>query len=196
MIEMDLSSRIVRGRIDWMAGYGNRPHLEVELDYEPPAESFVYRKVEVESRDFGGRPSVSTLYFAELGGVCRFFSYSGPGRGYGGSSFTLNMQGGGTETLVGPWSSREGVMNLVGFGPCIECGRHSLLVSLVQDSLDLIEVPDYVDSGSWPRVDDPVRFPPGTRAGIVKTLRHDDQEPVWEPVAMLPDGTVWSKPGK
>jgi len=61
------------------------------------------------------------LYFAEKEGYVAFFSYRNPGNGYGGRTFNINIRqkNGNTtkEELIGPWSSRTGVMNKVGFIP-------------------------------------------------------------------------------
>lgn len=62
------------------------------------------------------------LYFAhdELTGLVSFFAYSEPGRGFGGAKFNIRLNDGTEKVLHGPWSSRCGVMNEVGFTPSTE----------------------------------------------------------------------------
>ena len=67
-----------------------------------------------------------TLYFAELHGVVKFFSYNGPGRGFAGRVFPITMRDGSAIRLEGPFSSRAGVMNRQGFTPCLEVAVHSV----------------------------------------------------------------------
>jgi len=60
------------------------------------------------------------IYYAERQGWCMFFSYSKPGNGYGGSHIPIKMADGTDKTLIGPWSSRAGVINKLGLGPCAQ----------------------------------------------------------------------------
>jgi len=95
-------------QIDWHEGYANMPDLLVHEHLVPFAE-FVF-----EQR--------GDLYYAcdERTGQVKYFSYNGPGGGYGGHKFTINMKDGTTKTLIGPWSSRASVMNGAGFPHCVE----------------------------------------------------------------------------
>lgn len=53
----------------------------------------------------------TTLYFGvNPVGIVSFYAYPGPGNGFGGAHIKVNTVSG-EETLIGPWSSRCGVMN-------------------------------------------------------------------------------------
>ena len=54
------------------------------------------------------------LYWAEKDDFVRFFYWSGEGNdgGYYGQTFKITMEDSSTVELLGPWSSRAGVMNL------------------------------------------------------------------------------------
>lgn len=63
------------------------------------------------------------IYRADVGDVVRYFSWTGPGDGYGGRVFDITMINGEKKSLKGPWSSRAGVVNRL-FGEMdhiIEC---------------------------------------------------------------------------
>ena len=60
------------------------------------------------------------LFFAKNNGYVDFYAYSQPGRGFGGSKFTIKMIDGSVKELIGPWSSRCEVMNEAGFTPSLE----------------------------------------------------------------------------
>ena len=61
-------------------------------------------------------------YFAEdkETGRVRYFSYTQPGRGFGGYTYKLPMKDGHTATLIGPWSSNSEAMNRHGMTPSKE----------------------------------------------------------------------------
>lgn len=65
----------------------------------------------------------SGIYRAQDGDVVEYFSYDKPGGGFGGREFTLDMVDGTQRTLIGPWSSRAGVVNkfFPDREPIIEC---------------------------------------------------------------------------
>ena len=91
--------------VNWMSDVGNDPHLEVLVDKIPTTDKF---RFDMEDN----------LYFAQHEGYCRFF-YDSPNKtGFGGSKFTLHMKTGEIVTLNGPWSSRSGCTNKIGFEPC------------------------------------------------------------------------------
>lgn len=104
-----LKSRL-RGMVDAFGlTYHNAPTLEMLVDEMP--------------KDFVYRTNGKGLYYGEKDGLVSFYFHSGnPERqsGFGGSTFTLPMEDGTVKTLVGPWSSRAGVMNAHGFGPCLD----------------------------------------------------------------------------
>lgn len=94
--------------VEWHDRYANCPSLKVLLSRVPKEDEFVYTKTK------------DGLYFAETHGICRFFSYTQPGRGFGGRVFTILLENGEHVDLKGPWSSGSYAMNQYGFGPCME----------------------------------------------------------------------------
>ncbi len=60
-------------------------------------------------------------YFAESDGYVEFYYYRQPGHGYGGNTFKIKMVDGTFKSLLGPWSSRPSVMNMMGFTPSMTC---------------------------------------------------------------------------
>jgi hypothetical protein len=99
--------RIIKGGVKWMEGWGNRPTIAIAVDKLPDRSALRY-----EQR--------GSLYYAELEGLVSFFSYSRPDDGFGGRHFDIVMTDGSKKKLIGPWSSRAGAMNSVGFGPCVD----------------------------------------------------------------------------
>lgn len=93
--------------IDWMEGWGNDPEIYVLVDKMPDFDEYLFEKR-------------GSLYFAEKEGLVRFFSYTRPGEGFGGTEFKLKMKDGSTTVLKGPWSSRSSAMNTAGFTPSTE----------------------------------------------------------------------------
>jgi hypothetical protein len=95
--------------INWNEGWANAPDLIV---HEAPIArtDFVYKK----RRQF---------YFAYDRDTqqASYFSYTGPGTGFGGQHYHLKMVDGSTHELIGPWSSRASVMNAMGFPKSVEC---------------------------------------------------------------------------
>ncbi len=113
----------LKSQVNWMEGYANSPVLQVLVDKIPDMSNAIYLH------------HPDGLYFAEKDGYVRFFSYKGPGQGYAGRCFPIRVALGNgrleqevamragrykEEVLVGPWSSRAGVMNMYGFTPCME----------------------------------------------------------------------------
>ncbi len=99
--------KILKARVNWMIGWLNQPDFQILVDRIPKLDELRY-----EARD--------GHYYAELDGYVNFFGYSAPGEGYGGRTFTLHMKDGSKADLIGPWSSRSGLLNAHGFGPCTE----------------------------------------------------------------------------
>lgn len=95
--------------VNWMPGTLNDPYLEVLIDALPDFREMIYE----EKND---------LFFAEKDGYVRFYYRSKNQNGYGGSVFKLPMKDGTTVKLVGPWSSRSGCANKLGFKPCSSVG--------------------------------------------------------------------------
>lgn len=54
---------------------------------------------------------VGCLYMGFFGHLVQYFAYSKPGNGYGGAKVRATMMSGDVEELIGPWSSRTGVIN-------------------------------------------------------------------------------------
>ena len=102
--------KVVAVAVDWMDRYANSPRIKVLLNREPGRDEFIYQT----------NKEQPSLHYAEVGPVCRFFSYSKPGRGYGGAKFTILMRNGSFKDLIGPWSSGSYAMNTHGFGPCMD----------------------------------------------------------------------------
>ena len=134
--------KLLRGRVDWMEGRGNRPILYLLLQDVPPRGEMRF-----EQR--------GDLYFAERDGFCAFYSWNGTqDNGFGGAHLLITMITGENRVLQGPWSSRSSAMNDVGFGPCVEvvysehvkdftCGLGrggAVLVSLLRDNALLIDI--------------------------------------------------------
>jgi hypothetical protein len=91
--------------------YSNAIRLEITVD-EIPDYSYILHSVD----------EVLGLYYAEKDGFVHFLAHSGTPKkqeGYGGRSFLIETLDGPKE-LIGPWSSRAGVMNAHGFGPCLD----------------------------------------------------------------------------
>lgn len=93
---------------------------------------------------------IDTCYFGTdtRTGQVSFFSYDGPGRGFGGSTYNLPMRDGSVATLIGPWSSRCGVMNAYGFTPSKEVtieSRYNMASAMTVEAINkLIEPLGYV----------------------------------------------------
>jgi hypothetical protein len=99
--------KIIDIKPNWMIRWSNRPTLQILIDKFPKDEDFLFEQK-------------GPLYFAEFEDYVRFFCYSKPGDGFGGREFKLKMKDGAEKILYGPWSSRAGVMNKVGFTPCLD----------------------------------------------------------------------------
>jgi len=97
--------------------YVNSPCLHIDVDpvcYEMARKQIRYRTFE------------GTHFWGEAQGLVSFFYHSGSPKaqeGFGGSRFTLPMEDGSIVKLIGPWSSRAGVMNLH-FPPCLDVVFH------------------------------------------------------------------------
>lgn len=96
--------KLLKAKIDWCLDYDNDPRLKVLVDKMP----------DMSDARFEQRGS---LYFAEKDDCVRFFSYSKPGEGYGGSKFNITLLDGTPKTLIGPLSSNHDAMNAAGFTP-------------------------------------------------------------------------------
>lgn len=98
--------RCLKLKIDWNYGCSNNPAIRALVNRIPETNDLRYRKK-------------GHLYYAELDGFASFFSYNGPGEGYGGACFRVILEDGTVEVLKGPWSSSPSTVNAAGFGPCL-----------------------------------------------------------------------------
>lgn len=62
------------------------------------------------------------LWWGEADGMVQFYAWTGPGNehGFGGSVIPIVTTEGEHVSLLGPWSSRPGVMNKAGFPACMD----------------------------------------------------------------------------
>lgn len=88
----------MRLRVDWQVNFGNLPRFILELDN--PLETLSFRYMQK-----------GTMYYAENDNFVDFFSYHGPGDGYGGVIFNLTMLDESVHTLRGPFSDRASNIN-------------------------------------------------------------------------------------
>jgi endogenous inhibitor of DNA gyrase (YacG/DUF329 family) len=182
---------VEQGVIDWEADFSNRPRISGRLE-KIPAGEWLYEKRRIPETE-------SWVYLAEARGQVHWLVYSGPrpgerGMNFGGQTFTLPMKDGTVEDLVGPGAGRPGVVHMAGFPYVVQVGGQGVLLSeLTADVMDGFTVPDFVPPEYYRRWNgEPVRFPQGTRARLQRVF--SDGEVTYEPVALLPDGTVWRKP--
>ena len=104
--------KILDIQVDWREYVQNDAELQVLLDRVAKREEFTFT-------------IKGTFYYAELGAEVMFCAHTKEtpeenDGGFGGAILELNMDDGATINLTGPWSSRAGVMNMVGFGPCLD----------------------------------------------------------------------------
>lgn len=107
---MKKAPKILDIKVKWNELIANDPELQILLDWIPK-----FATIEHDVKD--------GLYYAEYGAYVHFTLHDGDPEkqdGYGGARFDLKMKDGTTKTLHGPWSSRAGVVNAKGFGPCMD----------------------------------------------------------------------------
>jgi hypothetical protein len=92
-------------QVDWSEEYDNDPTLRVVVDKAPDLNKLPHVAVPLD----GG-----TMYVALQDGVCHFLCSTGDKSGYGGRKFDLTMADGRVKQVIGPWSSRAGVVNGLG----------------------------------------------------------------------------------
>jgi len=100
-------------KINWNAGWGNRPEFKVLLNRIPDNKELFYRYE-------------NGLYYAKKGAYVSFFAHNKKNPeenagGYYGRTFELHMAN--RKTIIklkGPWSSRAGCMNRQGFPACAD----------------------------------------------------------------------------
>jgi len=99
--------KILDAKIKWMLGWINNPRLYLLVDRVPLLKEYKFKYK-------------NCLYYAELDGAVRFYYYFKSDEGFGGRHFNIIMENGQEKTLEGPWSSRAGCANKLGFGPCMD----------------------------------------------------------------------------
>jgi hypothetical protein len=183
--------KILKTKIDWMEGYANDPSIYVLLKNIPNLDELRYRER-------------NNCYFAEKDGYVNFFHYVKPDRGFGGREFPIIMEDGTKKILKGPWSSRAGCMNRMGFAPCIdvfytdnskawERGYTFFLGALTVKLFDNIKI-------EFPRRfearysnETSMIFPVDSRCVLEQTTIRDDI--MYLPTIKLPYGAAWRKDG-
>jgi len=97
-------------KVRWNEDVLNKPVLQILVNRIPDISELTFESKQDKS-----------IWYAEKDGFVKFFSGhpDEDGKGFGGDSYTLNTKEGKVE-LVGPFSSRAGYMNNIGFGPCID----------------------------------------------------------------------------
>ena len=98
--------KVSSAKVNWYIGLGNRPDLEIEVDELPSRDGLVYQQK-------------GSLYVAEKDKYVSFYSCEKSGIGYNGINVIINVNGNMT-ALIGPWSSRAGVVNANGFPHCMD----------------------------------------------------------------------------
>lgn len=100
--------KVIDATVDWAEGLSNDPTLQVLVDEIPPLDAMRFERHD-------------GLWYAEHEGYVRYYSWAGPENegGFSGRHYTVTTIDGAEVTLKGPWSSRAGVMNNAGFGPCV-----------------------------------------------------------------------------
>lgn len=185
---------ILKGRVNWKDGWDNNPRLELLVDEIPSKDSLRYE----ERND---------LYYAEHNGYVSFYFYTQPGNGFGGTIFDIVMKNGTERSLKGPWSSRAGVANRLGFGPCLDVSLTDKLEAFERGytfyaghcSLELIKkAMNRIEIGSGYGFEKPhwsvhkeFVFPEGSKLAFYKY--ESDEDIVYEPVVLFPDGDIWIK---
>lgn len=97
--------------IDWREDFGNPARLINYVNKVPNHTDVT----------FTGNTETGLWYGENEDGYASWFAWDGGQQdGYGGRHYELEMEDGSTQVLKGPWSSRAGVMNKAGFGPCMD----------------------------------------------------------------------------
>jgi len=199
---------IKSGYIDWMEGYHNPANIVLEMDeFElPNLKNFRFEEKQGN-------------YYAELNDYVRYYHYMRPDSGFGGRHFPITMKDGAEKILKGPWSSKAGVMNAIGFIPCVDVtikvDKYTLYAAAITlrfllENLHKIKFTNF-DFG---RNVTPVIFPEGSKLSMgvfhwsskdntqtllfagasgEQTIDSNNGDIVYKPMIRLPDGTHWEK---
>ena len=105
--------KVIGAYVDWKHGYQNEPELAVMVDKLHDQSVYKYDKKEIDGY---------TAYYAQTkeGWVNFLIHNPDNNRGFRGSMFNITMTNDKKVSIKGPWSSRSGVMNALGFEPCVE----------------------------------------------------------------------------
>jgi len=100
--------RILNARVNWFEGAANSPELQVLVDKIPPIGDIEHKVIQTETH--------GALYYGEEDGYVHYlYELATDPTGFGGSSFTIRVKYDDghiqERTIVGPWSSRAGVVN-------------------------------------------------------------------------------------
>ena len=185
--------KLLKARVNWAEGFSNDPSLEILVDKMPELKDLSYK-------------NKGSLYYAELDGSVSFFHYAGPGNGFGGRSFTIQMENGEEKILQGPWSSNASSMNEAGFGPCLDVSiiddlasyergytfySGHVTIDLIEQSKHLVEIgPGYnkrCGCGCIKEQECFIEFPKGSTFALVRSYGF------YNPAVLLPDGKTWVK---
>lgn len=99
--------QVLKAKVEWRLKFGNTPYLELLVDKIPSVKDMRYAQKK-------------NCYYAEHEGYVSFFHWNGKECcGFGGHHFKLTAIDGSPLVLKGPGASRPGVMNSMGFGPCV-----------------------------------------------------------------------------
>lgn len=156
--------KVLAAKVNWYEGYGNNPRLQVLIDEFPPRGEMIFKRKK------------KRLYLAELDGYVRYFSWSGEGNdgGHYRRSFPIKVEEDGEVkdvTLLGPWSSRAGVMNQFFEQRCVD-------VSITDDPTAFERGHTFMAGA--------ITLEKAMKAadmipGVVLVRDPDDDEPIWIP---------------
>ena len=99
--------------VNWYEKYANDPQLRIIVDEMPKHEDLRYKHIDI---------GTTELWFAEKEGYVSFYAWKSPKQdeGYGRRHFPIILEDGSMVTLLGPWSSRAGVMNKWFLPQCLD----------------------------------------------------------------------------
>jgi len=98
--------------VDWREDVGNPPRLVLYVNEVPNYTDLTFQGSKDEGFWYGEDSDT---------GYVEFFAWSGGQQdGFGGRHYEIKLKDGDTQILKGPWSSRAGVANNMGYGPCVK----------------------------------------------------------------------------
>jgi len=104
--------------IDWMLKWANSPKIKITVDKLPEISDLRYQYKE------------PGMWFSEKDGYISFYYWLPPKQdnGFGGMQIPITMTSGEKVTLLGPWSSRAGVMNKHFLPQCVDVSIKTMTV--------------------------------------------------------------------